>query len=42
VCVLRYDNETGKGDHRHCNGEESVCAFIPYEAVKVEFLLQAA
>lgn len=22
VCVLRYDNEAGKGDHRHCGGEE--------------------
>jgi hypothetical protein len=26
VCVLRYDNEAGKGDHRHFGGEES-----PYE-----------
>lgn len=21
-CVLRYDNESGKGDHRHCGAEE--------------------
>ena len=26
-CVLRYDNETGKGDHRHFDGKESVYAF---------------
>lgn len=26
-CVLRYDNETGKGDHRHYNGRESAIAF---------------
>jgi hypothetical protein len=22
-CVLRYDNEAGKGDHRHLRGKES-------------------
>jgi hypothetical protein len=27
VCVLRYDNETGKGDHRHFRGRESRYAF---------------
>ena len=26
-CVLRYDNEAGKGDHRHCRGKESAYAF---------------
>jgi hypothetical protein len=24
-CVLRYDNETGKGDHKHMGGRE-----VPY------------
>lgn len=23
VCVLRYDNESGRGDHRHFRGKES-------------------
>jgi hypothetical protein len=23
LCVLRYDNESGKGDHRHFRGKES-------------------
>lgn len=23
LCVLRYDNERGKGDHRHVGGQES-------------------
>ena len=33
-CVLRYDNEAGKGDHRHFNGKERVYAFIdPAELV---------
>lgn len=27
VCVLRYDNEAGKGDHRHFNGKESAYTF---------------
>jgi len=27
VCVLRYDNEDGKGDHRHFGGREGAYAF---------------
>ena len=27
VCVLRYDNEAGKGDHRHYGGKERAYAF---------------
>jgi hypothetical protein len=27
VCVVRYDNEAGKGDHRHVAGKESACQF---------------
>jgi hypothetical protein len=23
-CVLRYDNETGKGDHKHVSGKKEV------------------
>jgi hypothetical protein len=61
VCLVRYDNEAGKGDHRHVRGSETVHADLkalyqagvldktergqvvfPYEAVRVEFLLQAA
>ena len=26
-CVLRYDNEAGKGEHRHYAGKESAYAF---------------
>jgi hypothetical protein len=26
-CVLRYDNEAGKGDHRHVNGAEKAYKF---------------
>ena len=27
ICVVRYDNEVGKGDHRHIDGKESIYAF---------------
>ena len=27
TCVLRYDNEAGKGDHRHYGGMEAAYAF---------------
>lgn len=28
VCMLRYDNEAGKGDHRHADGQEFAYEFI--------------
>lgn len=27
VCIMRYDNESGKGDHRHIDGREEPFAF---------------
>ena len=27
VCVLRYDNEAGKGDHKHVGSVETIYAF---------------
>lgn len=27
VCVLRYDNEAGKGDHKHIGGEQQPYTF---------------
>lgn len=32
-CVLRYDNERGKGDHRHVEGREEPVAFTSLEAL---------
>ncbi len=37
VCVLRYDNETGKGDHLHFNGEESSYHFITPDQLIADF-----
>ena len=36
-CVLRYDNETGKGDHRHLGKTETVYAFRGYEKLLADF-----
>jgi hypothetical protein len=36
-CVLRYDNETGKGDHRHVGDAEATCSFSGYEKLLADF-----
>ena len=36
-CVLRYDNEKGKGDHRHASGVETVYTFNGYEKLLADF-----
>ena len=37
VCVLRYDNEAGKGDHRHVDGTEHAYAFTTPEHLIADF-----
>ena len=37
VCVLRYDNEAGKGDHRHFKGRETRYAFAGVDALLAAF-----
>lgn len=37
VCVLRYDNEGGKGDHRHAGGKERAYAFTSPEKLIADF-----
>jgi hypothetical protein len=37
ICVLRYDNEAGKGDHRHVGGVERPYAFIGPEQLLQDF-----
>ena len=32
-----YDNERGKGDHRHFRGAESACAFTSVEQLMADF-----
>lgn len=37
VCVLRYDNERGKGDHRHIEDREEAIEFKEMESVVLAF-----
>ena len=36
-CVLRFDNEAGKGDHKHTLGREVPYVFISAEALLHDF-----
>jgi hypothetical protein len=36
-CVLRYDNEPGKGDHRHVGSAEEPYAFVSAERLLDDF-----
>ncbi len=34
VCILRYDNEAGKGDHKHIDGQEVAFRFVDLKPCK--------
>ncbi len=36
-CVLRYDNEAGKGDHRHTGKNERPYGFTTHEQLLADF-----
>jgi len=36
-CVLRYDNEAGKGDHRHVGGVETAYTFTTPARLMADF-----
>ena len=36
-CVLRYNNEVGKGDHRHFDGKENAYAFSTPDQLIADF-----
>lgn len=36
--VVGYDNESGKGDHRHLGGREFAYEFVSVEALIADFL----
>jgi hypothetical protein len=36
-CLVRYDNESGKGDHRHINGRESPYRFSSIANLRRDF-----
>ena len=37
ICVLRYDNEAGKGDHRHARDAEEPYDFTDPDALLADF-----
>ncbi|MLE30497.1 hypothetical protein EBH50_11155 [Salmonella enterica] len=37
VCVLRYDNEAGKGDHKHIGNEEIATTFTTVQQLLADF-----
>ncbi len=37
VCVLRYDNEAGKGDHRHLRDSERPYTFTDSDTLLADF-----
>jgi hypothetical protein len=37
VCVVRYDNEAGKGDHRHSGTRERAYRFTSLDALQDDF-----
>lgn len=37
VCVLRYDNEAGKGDHKHIGKRQSAYYFVDLDQVQIDF-----
>jgi len=36
-CLVRYDNETGKGDHKHIGGREEIYHFSTVEKLVADF-----
>ena len=41
-CVLRYDNESGKRDHRHMAGKETKYMFVSVDQLLDDFLADVA
>ena len=42
VCVLRYDNEAGKGDHKHLREREVPYVFTTLDQMVDDFLADVA
>lgn len=42
TCLVRYDNETGKGDHHHYRDQEAPYRFVSVEKLVDDFLADIA
>jgi hypothetical protein len=40
TCIVRYDNESGKGNHRHIKGKEKSYPFKDVETLVADFLAE--
>ena len=40
TCLVRFDNESGKGDHKHVGGQEETYQFIDVESLVADFLAE--
>ncbi len=40
TCLVRFDNESGKGDHKHIGSQEEVYCFINVETLVADFLAE--
>jgi hypothetical protein len=36
-CLVRYDNESGKGDHKHVGGKEMAYRFVSVRKLRQDF-----
>jgi len=39
-CLVRFDNESGKGDHKHVGSQEESYQFIDVETLVTDFLAE--
>ena len=37
-CLVRYDNESGKGDHRHVGDREEPYRFVSFDLLLADFM----
>lgn len=37
-CIVRYDNESGKGDHKHIGDKETIYQFVNVEQLIKDFI----
>jgi len=40
TCIVRYDNESGKGNHKHIKGKEKSYQFKDVETLVADFLVE--
>ena len=40
TCLVRFDNESGKGDHKHAGSQEERYRFIDVETLVADFLAE--